>query len=95
MGKVELRFEIDAELMARLEAAGVDPAAAAERGLREALPDVPRPLGLVESARRKALDPQGAERRAREWAEANREVIEEHNRWVAEHGPFGEAWRSW
>ncbi len=86
MGKVELRFEVDADLLERLETAGVDPAKAAEAGLRDALAATPRPLGLVESARAKAGDPQGAERRAREWAETNREAIAEHNRWVADRG---------
>ena len=95
MGNVELRFEVDRELMERLRAAGVDPATAAQRGLQDALRDLPPPLGLVESARRKALDQEGGERRAREWAEENRTSIEQHNRWVAEHGCFGEAWRSW
>ena len=33
--------------------------------------------------------------RARRWAEENRAFIESHNRYVEEHGAFGEGWRHW
>ncbi len=31
--------------------------------------------------------------KAERWVEENREAIEAHNRWVAEHGTFGEKYR--
>ena len=94
MGKVELRFEVDAELVEQARANGHEPREVLERGLREAA-ERPRRLSLVQSAREKAKDPKGAERRAREWAEASQESLREQAAWVEEHGPFGEAWRSW
>lgn len=50
---------------------------------------------LVERALRDALGPQAAEERARRWASENSASIEAHNRFVEEHGAFGEEWRSW
>ena len=95
MGKVELKLEIDADLLARARAKGLEPASVLEDALGRAVGSGPRPLDLVETAREKARDPEGAERRAREWAERNRTAIEDHNAWVAAHGCFGDAWRSW
>lgn len=95
MGKVELKLEIDADLLARARDAGIEPAAATEAALRSALGDPERAPGLVKSASEKALDPEGAERRAREWAEENRDAIDAHNRHVREHGVYGEDLRLW
>ena len=92
MGKIELRFEVDADLVARLEAAGLDPAEAAEAGLRIAASSgrVPFWLDLNDSVHQKANGLGGAERRARQWAERNREAIEEFNQHVREHGLLSE-----
>ena len=90
MGKVELRLEIDAELLARARAAGAEPQAVLEAALR-ALPDRAPILSLVESARLKALDPQGAERRRLAWIEENKAGIDDFNRHVAEHGVLSDS----
>ena len=100
MGKVELKFEVDADLVARLETAGLDPAKAAEAGMRIAVSSgrVPSWLDLNGVAQEKARDPAGAERRGCEWAEANREAIAEFNRRVddrgllSDHEPFRPRW---
>lgn len=100
MGKVELKFEVDAELVERLETAGLDPAKAAEAGMRIAASSgrVPFWLDLSGSARQKAGDPEGAERRAQEWAERNKDAIAEFNQRVEERGllsdyePFKPRW---
>lgn len=94
MGKVELKLEIDADLLARARARGAEPQQVLEEALRAAA-DMPRPLSFNESAREKAKDPEGAVIRGREWAEENKVAISEHNAWVEKHGPFGEAWRTW
>ena len=97
MGKVELKLEIDADLLARARAAGAEPQAVLEAALR-ALPDQAPVPSLVESARLRALDPEGAERRRLAWSEENRAGIEDFNRRVAEHGllsdhePFRPSW---
>ena len=97
MGKVELKLEIDAELLARARNAGAEPQAVLEAALR-ALPERPPALSFVESARLKAQDPQGTEQRRLAWIEENRSGIAEFNRHVAEHGllsdhdPFRPSW---
>jgi len=55
----------------------------------------PRPLQLVESARRQAADPVGAEERAAAWRRDNAAAIASYNRYVEEHGVFGEDLRTW
>ena len=86
MDKVELRLEADAELVEQARANGFEPQELLERGLREAI------------AREKARDPEAQERRAREWAEENKEAVAEFNRRVAERGllsdyePFKPRW---
>ncbi len=85
MGKVTLTFEVDESLVRDLEARGIDPMRFAEAGFSDAYTRAQR-WNWVDSAREKAKDPAGAERRAQDWAEANREAIAEHNAWVAEHG---------
>ena len=35
------------------------------------------------------------EEKTRRWQEENREAIEAHNRFIEEHGIFGEEFRSW
>ena len=90
MGKVELRLEIDENLLARARAAGAEPQAMLEAALR-ALPERVPSLSLVESARLKALDPHGLGRRRLAWTEDNKEGVADFNRHVAEHGLFAES----
>ena len=95
MGKTELKLEIDADLLAQVEAANIPLQRAVEAGLRLALEETPRPLGLVESARRKATDPKGAEERAAAWRRDKADAIASFNRYVEEHGAFGEDLSTW
>jgi post-segregation antitoxin (ccd killing protein) len=95
MGKTELKLEIDADMLARAEAASIPLERALEIGLRMALEDAPRPLGLVEAARRKAADPQGAEECAAAWRRDKAEAIASYNRYVEENGAFGEDLSRW
>jgi antitoxin CcdA len=93
MGKAELKLGIDQNLLERAEAAGVELEQALEDGVRLALTKTE--YSLVESARRKALDPEGAQARADQWAEENAEAIASFNQFVEENGAFGEEWRRW
>ncbi len=95
MGKITLTFEVDAELVDGARANGAEPQEVLERALRAAA--APRQDGAA-IARAKARDPEAQERRAREWAEENREAIAEFNRRVEERGllsdyePFKPRW---
>ena len=96
MGKTELKLEVDAALLERARRAGIALDSAFESGLKLALSDAAQPqVTLVASAKRKALDPQRGERQAEAWAKDNAEAIASHNRFVEEHGVFGEDFRSW
>lgn len=95
MGKIELRFEVDAELVEQARANGHEPLEVLERGLRAAAASHE---DWAATAREKARDPASQERRMREWAEENREAIAEFNQHVREHGllsdqePFTPRW---
>ena len=97
MGKVELRLEVDETLVRELEARGIDPLRFAEVGFSEAFERAKR-WSLVESARRKAKDAEGAERRAGEWAQENAGAIAERNQRIRDRGvlsdydPFRPRW---
>ena len=96
MGKVELKFEADAELVAEIRDGGVDPVEAARAGLIAAAERLRTPSG--ERRPRpwpKASDPETAERLAREWAEKNKEAIEEHRRLIQTRGSFADSARRW
>jgi len=80
MGKVELDIGIDPELLAQAKRLGISVAGMSETQLRLHLQKV---------------DPAGAEERARRWAEENAEVIASLNRFVDEHGVFGDDLRTW
>ena len=80
MGKVELNIGIDPELVEQAKRLGVSIAGMDERALRLHLQKV---------------DPAGAEARAQRWADENAEAIRIHNAFAAEHGCFGDEWRSW
>ena len=96
MGKVELKLEVDAELLAKAEAAGAVPLDLLNAGLRAvAESSASFKLDLVSSAREKAKDPEGAERRAREWAEENRGAIEDHNAAIRRRGLVSDRLRRW
>jgi antitoxin CcdA len=83
MGKVDLRVEVDAELVALAKARGVSLDAAFEDGLRRA----------VEAS--EPDDPEAAQTRARAWAEENAEAIALHNQRISERGIFGADLRRW
>ena len=80
MGKVELDIGIDPELLAQAKRLGISVAGMSETQLRLHL---------------QRVDPAGAEERARRWAEENAEAIKELNRFVEEHGAFGDDLRTW
>ena len=80
MGKVELDIGIDPELLAQAKRLGISVAGMSETQLRLHL---------------QKIDPAGAEERARRWAEENAEAIKELNRFVEEHGAFGDDLRTW
>lgn len=95
MGKITLTFEVDAELVNGVRANGHEPQEVLDRALRAAA----RPReDWAAIAREKARDPEAQERRAREWAEENKEAIAERNRMIAERGllsdyePFKPRW---
>ena len=80
MGKIELKIEIDSELMEHAAAVGLNVEALAERAVRLALQNA---------------DPVGTEARAAKWAEENAEGIKAHREQIKEHGVFGEDFRTW
>jgi post-segregation antitoxin (ccd killing protein) len=79
MGKAELK--IDAELLARANAAGVPAEEVAEEALRTAL--------------RTKSDTAAADARAAAWAEDNADAIADYNRRIAERGVFSDTLRTW
>ncbi len=85
MGKVDLKVEADAGLVALANARGVSLDAAFEDGLRRALA-----LSANE-----AHDPALAQARARAWAVENAEAIAVHNQRITERGIFGADLRRW
>ena len=80
MGKIELKIEIDSELMEHAAAVGLNVEALAERAVRLAL---------------QKADPAGAEARAAKWAEENAEAIADYNRRIRERGMIGAEFRKW
>jgi len=90
MGKIDLHLSIDADLLKRAEAAGVDPSEALEAAL-SSLPD----RGVHDQAKASRGDDAAAEARAAAWAIENAEAIKDYNRRIAERGVFGEDWRRW
>ena len=90
MGKIDLHLSIDAELLKRAEAAGVDPSQALEEALSARLDS-----GVREQTRPFQGHESAAEARAAQWAAENADAIKDYNRRVAERGVFGEEWRRW
>jgi len=85
MGKVELKIEIDAELVEQARRLDVDIDRATLEGLRRALS---LRLGATLTDTERAED-------ARAWALENAEAIEAHRRRVERDGVFGEDFRTW
>jgi len=83
MGRTELKIEIDSDLLAEAEAAGMSVAVAAERQLRRALSEIERFKGLSD------------EQKAQKWAEENAEAIKVQSERLKDCGIFGEDLRSW
>lgn len=79
MGKIELKIEIDADLLAQARAAGLVFEDLVEDGLRRAL-RVPGPSD---------------EDKARQWAEENVEAIKAQRERIDAVGVFGEDLRTW
>jgi antitoxin CcdA len=72
--------EVDPELLADAEAAGVDVVDVMETALRRAL---------------SKADPAAADERARKWAEENAEAIADYNRRIRNRGVFSAGLRKW
>lgn len=79
MGKVELTFEVDAEVADKAARSGID------------LADVAR--AAAEAA--VAVSEPSDEGKASQWAEENAEAIAAHRRQIEEHGVFGDEFRPW
>lgn len=97
MSRIEVTVTVDEELFTLAAAKGVMIGFAFEEGLRAALsrPEPHRPVGIVASAEYQRLHPEGAEARARQWAEENAEAIAQHRKFIEEHGAFGDDLRTW
>ena len=94
MDKVELKLEIEADLLRRAREAGLDPAAVLEDELRRRLGEA----GMQDCGRdwsTEAPPPDTPEARAARWAQENAEAIKEHNQRIAERGLIGAHWRKW
>lgn len=79
MGKVRLKFEVDAEVADKAARSGID------------LADVARAAAEAAVAATGSSDDQ----KARQWAEENTEAIAAHRRQIEEHGVFGDEFRPW
>ena len=80
MGKPELNFHIDDELLAQAAALGVKATQVTEAALRLAI---------------SKADPAAADARAAKWAEENAEAIADYNRGIRERGVFSTGLRNW
>lgn len=79
MGKVEkVSVEVESELVAAAEAAGLDLSKELTRALRRLFPPV---------------NPQDRKRAAEEWYKENKEAVDWYNRHVEEHGLFSDGIR--
>lgn len=85
MGKVELKIELDAELVEQARRLDVDIDKASLEGVRRALA---HRLGATLTDKELAAD-------ARAWAIENAEAIEAHRRRIERDGVFGEDFRTW
>ena len=83
MGKIELKIEIDAELLAKALEAGLSVGRIAEQGLERALADIGPSFGLSD------------EQKAMYWAKENTEAINAQRDRINAYGVFGEDLRTW
>ena len=83
MGKVELKIEIDADLLAKAREAGLCVDRVTEQSLRRALAETEPYRGLSDADK------------AKRWAEANTEAIKAHREQIKQYGVFGEDLRTW
>jgi antitoxin CcdA len=90
MGKVELKIAIDAELLARAEAAGISVEEFLNSRLRAALPPADN---VSESG--PAFAHLTSEEKAARWAAENANAIADHRRRIEAYGIFGEEFRTW
>jgi antitoxin CcdA len=81
MGKPEPNIHVDADLLARAEAAGISPEFIAEQAIRR------------EMVRRMTTGQ--TEARAKQWAEENAEAIKAHREQIEKYGVFGDDLRTW
>jgi antitoxin CcdA len=96
MSKVELRVEIDAELLAHARNKGVQLAPAVEAGIRRAVERAEAaPTGFAAAAAHQRGHSGEAEAAGAKWAEDNAEALEAYRRRIEEHGVFGEDLRRW
>ena len=96
MGKVEIKFDVDAELVAEIEAAGLDPVETARAGLQAAVETLrPHVDGVRPRPWPRPSDPATADRLSREWAERNKDALGEHTRLIASRGSFADSARRW
>ena len=82
MGKPEPNIHVDADLLARAQAAGISPDYIAESGA------IRREILL-------RMTPEQQEARAKQWAEENAEAIKAHRERIEKYGVFGEDLRTW
>ena len=82
MGKAELKIEIDEDLLARAEAAGLSLSELTEAAVRDALAAA-------------ASEPDTPEGRAARWAREHADTIRAHNEAVERRGVFGAEFRRW
>ena len=87
MGKIERTIELDERLLEQVEAAGLTLEQAIRRGLDAAAEGT---VEIVANHERQKRDPEGAERRARAWAEENAEAIKAYNERIELRGVFGD-----
>lgn len=90
MGKIDLHLSVDADLLKRAKAAGVDPSEALEEALASRLDQ-----GVHDQGQAFRGNDGAAEARAARWAADNAEAIKDYNRRIADRGVFGEEWRRW
>ena len=83
MGKVELKIEIDADLLAKAREAGLSVDRVTEQSLRRALAETEPYRGLSDADK------------AKRWAETNTEAIKAHREQIKQYGVFGEDLRTW
>ena len=83
MGKTELKIEIDSDLLAEAQEAGLSVERLTEQILRRALAETARYRGLSDAAKAKL------------WADENAEALKAQRERIDAYGVFGEDLRTW